>query len=80
MADKKLNDLLLEDTAVVLYGENPDGSQTRIGTDVLLERAMDNVAKEDTQQEIKKALDLVKAEISVEDKLNIRAAIELKGG
>lgn len=30
MADKKLNDLLLEDTAVVLYGENPDGSQTRI--------------------------------------------------
>lgn len=41
---------------------------------------LDGVAKEDTQQEIKKALDLVKAEISVEDKLNIRAAIELKGG
>lgn len=45
-----------------------------------ISETLDGVAKEDTQQEIKKALDLVKAEISVEDKLNIRAAIELKGG
>ena len=45
-----------------------------------ISETLDGVAKEDTQLEIKKALDLVKAEISVEDKLNIRAAIELKGG
>lgn len=45
-----------------------------------ISETLDGVAKEDTQQEIKKALDLVKAEISVEDKLNIRNAIELKGG
>lgn len=45
-----------------------------------ISETLDGVAKEDTQLEIKKALDLVKAEISVEDKLNIRNAIELKGG
>ena len=45
-----------------------------------ISETLDGVAKEDTQQEIKKVLDLVKSEISVEDKLNIRAAIEFKGG
>lgn len=45
-----------------------------------ISETLDGVAKEDTQQEIKKAVDLIKTEISIEDKLSIRNAIELKGG
>lgn len=37
MTDRKLNDLPLEDTAVILYGENADGSQSRLSKDVLLQ-------------------------------------------
>lgn len=37
MADRKLNDLPLENTAVILYGENTDGSQTRLSKSVLLQ-------------------------------------------
>ena len=37
MTDRKLNDLPLEDTAVILYGENADGSQSRLSKSVLLQ-------------------------------------------
>lgn len=53
------------------------------GVDESLEgisETLDGVAKEDTQLEIKKAVDLIKTEISIDDKLSIRNAIELKGG
>ena len=37
MTDRKLNDLPLEDSAVILYGENADGSQSRLSKAVLLQ-------------------------------------------
>lgn len=37
MTDRKLNDLPLEDTAVILYGENANGSQSRLSKAVLLQ-------------------------------------------